>query len=505
MFSLRTSSAEEEGSADSKTSPQDSKASISTETRAVVEESSADSKASPQDSKAANATETRAAEGSSADSKASPQDSKAEIATETRVVMCPTNECMSTPCDGGYGAILCVPYNAIYFDMDCSDHFTDLCIASSYVDDAMSMGAVCGHCSTDTLKLPCSSSSPILTKTYTRLDGLVITDIISTLAETTEDAVSTDQSLYNVTKELSSITIGNKTFYLDGDEDAIHVEIEDFDASMTAYSNGTVSISGGNEPGEFCFDYTTTSREVNTGDFVMLSMATKTGTHCVDIQPENAYTATVSEIKEHPEHKIDMAILRDVSDGNSTAGIGSIVKIILPSGPSGDTSEAIVPQEGDIIGLPHGSMTLDPGTGMVEYIPNAAALADLDAGGELLEYFDYVYVDQDGTSTMDRVTIKVVGDEGTAAATDVPTEGPTSTKAPQETIVEYYYTIETKPGTNPDDYIAAIEDALLDDVTREVTHASVGGFSTEPVDVELTECKSLRCVSLVWYFYRHVS
>ena len=138
MFSLRTSSAEEEGSADSKTSPQDSKASISTETRAVVEESSADSKASPQDSKAANATETRAAEGSSADSKASPQDSKAEIATETRVVMCPTNECMSTPCDGGYGAILCVPYNAIYFDMDCSDHFTDLCIASSYVDDAMS-------------------------------------------------------------------------------------------------------------------------------------------------------------------------------------------------------------------------------------------------------------------------------------------------------------------------------------------------------------------------------
>ena len=113
MFSLRTSSAEEEGSADSKTSPQDSKASISTETRAVVEESSADSKASP-------------------------QDSKAEIATETRVVMCPTNECMSTPCDGGYGAILCVPYNVIYFDMDCSDHFTDLCIASSYVDDAMS-------------------------------------------------------------------------------------------------------------------------------------------------------------------------------------------------------------------------------------------------------------------------------------------------------------------------------------------------------------------------------
>lgn len=53
------------------------------------------------------------------------------------------------------------------------------------------------------------------------------------------------------------------------------------------------------------------------------------------------YIATVNEIKEHPEHKIDMAI--------STAGIGSIVKIIVPSGPRGDNSEAVVPQEGDVI------------------------------------------------------------------------------------------------------------------------------------------------------------
>jgi hypothetical protein len=360
------------------------------------------------------------------------------------------------------------------------------------------MGAVCGHCPTDTLKLPCDCSSPVLTKTYTRLDGLVTVDI---LAETTEDAVSTDQPLYNITKEISSITIGNENFYLDGDKDVIYVELEDFDASITAHHNGNVLISGGKEPGEFCFDYTATSRDENTREIVMLCTATKTGTHCVDIQPQNAYTATVSDIKENSEHKVDLAILRDVSDGNSTAGIGSIVKIIVPSGPNGDNSEVIVPQEGDIIVLSHGSMTLDPGTGMVEYIPNTAALADLDAGGELLEYFDYVYVDQDGTSTMDRVTINVVGDGGTAAATDVPTAGPTNTKAPQETIVEYYYTIETKPGASPGDIIAAIEDALLDDVTREVTHASVGGFSTEPVDVELTECKSLRCVSLVRYFY----
>ena len=68
---------------------------------------------------------------------------------------------------------------------------------------------------------------------------------------------------------------------------------------------------------------------------------------------------------------------------------------------------------------------------------------------------------------------------------------------PEETIVEYYYTVETKPGANPDDFTAAIEDGLLDSVTREVVDASVGGISSEPVDMELTECKSLRCVFLV--------
>ena len=68
---------------------------------------------------------------------------------------------------------------------------------------------------------------------------------------------------------------------------------------------------------------------------------------------------------------------------------------------------------------------------------------------------------------------------------------------PEETVVEYYYTVETKPGANPDDFTAAVEDGLLDSVTRDVVDASVGGISSEPVDMELTECKSLRCVFLV--------
>ena len=70
---------------------------------------------------------------------------------------------------------------------------------------------------------------------------------------------------------------------------------------------------------------------------------------------------------------------------------------------------------------------------------------------------------------------------------------------PEETLVEYYYTVESKPGANPDDFTDAIEDGLLESVTREVADASVGGISSEPVDLELTECKSLRCVSLVRY------
>ena len=64
---------------------------------------------------------------------------------------------------------------------------------------------------------------------------------------------------------------------------------------------------------------------------------------------------------------------------------------------------------------------------------------------------------------------------------------------PEETLVEYYYTVETKPGADPDAFTAAIEDGLLESVTRNVADASVGGINSEPIDLEMTECKSLKC------------
>jgi len=351
---------------------------------------------------------------------------------------------MSTPCDGGYGAILCVPHYAIYFDMECSDQFTDLCIESSHVEDALSMGAVCGHCPAYTTrqlarKLPCSSIPPIVTKTYIKLDDSAVVDLFSILAETTEDAVSTDQLLYNVTKEISSLTMGNETFLLEGGRDAVAFQFEESDVSVTVFSNGTVAISGGKEPGEFCFDYTVTSREAN-GKVLMLGMATVTGTHCVNIRPQHAYTATVSEIDELPDHSIAQSILTGMSDGNSSS-FGSIVQIIVPM-DGGDNSEVIVPRAGEVIVLPHGNMTIDPIEGIMVYTPNPALMESLGEGDVFTEYFDYVLVDQNGTSSMERVTIKVVGEGSTSttpssvpssAPTIIPSSKPSSLPSPKPT------------------------------------------------------------------------
>ena len=66
---------------------------------------------------------------------------------------------------------------------------------------------------------------------------------------------------------------------------------------------------------------------------------------------------------------------------------------------------------------------------------------------------------------------------------------------PEETLVEYYYTVEALPGADPDAFTAAIEEGLLESVTRDVEDASVGAISSEPLDSELTICK---CHGLVY-------
>ena len=68
---------------------------------------------------------------------------------------------------------------------------------------------------------------------------------------------------------------------------------------------------------------------------------------------------------------------------------------------------------------------------------------------------------------------------------------------PEETLVEYYYTVETKSGADPDAFTAAIEDGILESVTRDVADASVGGINSEPVDLEMTECKLFKCAFCV--------
>ena len=383
-----------------------------------------------------------------------PQDSKAAMTRGKRAVPCPTNACMSTPCDGGYGALLCVPQNVIYFDIECDGHFTDLCIASSHVGDALSMGAVCGTCPTDkprqlARKLPCSSFPPMMTETTIRLDEFTAFNLFNILAARKENTASTDQRLYmyNVTKEVSSLKVGNETFFLEGGGDVVSLRIEECDASVTIFSNGTTLASGGKEPCEVCFDYTVTSRE-ESGGIVMLGMATETGTHCINIRPHHAFTATVGEIGELLDHSIAQSILSGFSDDDNSLDGGSIVKIIIPSGmdEADGNAEVIVPRAGDVLILHYGNMTIDPVSGMMLYTPNPSHMESLGEDDEFIEYFDYVSVDQDGTSSMERVTIRVIGEEMIAAAdlstiassskpSSAPTEGPTSTPSSKPSSV----------------------------------------------------------------------
>ena len=65
----------------------------------------------------------------------------------------------------------------------------------------------------------------------------------------------------------------------------------------------------------------------------------------------------------------------------------------------------------------------------------------------------------------------------------------TKALGPLETVVDYYYTVETTPAGNPDDFTAKIEGGLLEGVADDVSLPGIGAMTSNPADSELTDCK----------------
>ena len=60
---------------------------------------------------------------------------------------------------------------------------------------------------------------------------------------------------------------------------------------------------------------------------------------------------------------------------------------------------------------------------------------------------------------------------------------------PSETVIDYYYTVETTPDGNPDDFASEVENGMLKRVAEDVSLPGVGAITSNPADSELTECK----------------
>ena len=65
----------------------------------------------------------------------------------------------------------------------------------------------------------------------------------------------------------------------------------------------------------------------------------------------------------------------------------------------------------------------------------------------------------------------------------------TDALGPLETVLDYYYTVETTPDGNPDEFASEIESGMLKGVAEDVSLPGVGGITSNPADSELTECK----------------
>ena len=341
------------------------------------------------------------------------QDSKGsggQVESTRSTVMCPMHPCASSPslrsssvCDGGYGAIMCLPREEVFRNVQCKGHLWDLCISSDFVQDALDVGGTCGPCPSATeddliLLGPC----PIETRSRSKLGEFGKINLMSMLGGRDGGPMLTPNTDF-----MSRITVKGVSYTVDPVDGLVLID-ETSGASIKLRRDGTITVDGDDEINGFCFDYVISSTS-DDGDEPRQDDIKATGVHCSYVLPDTEYKATVTELDLAPQKTMVAPLEPDVD-----LDVWSINEIIVTNDETGSSTTISSPKSGQAIQLMHGNMTLtytndDPPQKIVAYTPNDDALRGISETDELMDSFDYVGESSDGQVFYETVTFCVSG------------------------------------------------------------------------------------------------
>lgn len=350
-----------------------------------------------------------------ADSKggAQEQDSKGsdgQVQSTRSTVMCPMHPCASSPslrsssvCDGGYGAIMCLPREEVFRNVQCEGHLWDLCISSDFVQDALDVGGTCGPCPAETeddltLLGPC----PVETRSRSKLGELGQINLMSMLGGRDGSPVLTP-----TTDFISRIAVNDVPNAVDPVDGLVHID-DKSGASIKIRSDGTITVDGKDEIIDFCFDYTISSSGVD-GDGQSRDRTKAIGQHCINVLPDTEYKATITELDLAPQKSM-VAPLEPGGDLDEW----SIDQIIVTDDKTGSSTTITSPASGQAIELMNGNLTLtftndDPPQRIMAYTPNEDSLREVGETDELVDSFDYAGKNSNGEVFYETVTLRISG------------------------------------------------------------------------------------------------
>ena len=340
------------------------------------------------------------------------QDSKGSggVQSTRSSVVCPVNPCTSLPslrsssvCDGGYGAVMCLPREEVFRNVQCEGHLWDLCISSDFVQDALDLGGTCGPCPAETeddliLLGPC----PVETRSRTKLGQPGEINLMSMLGSRDGDL-----QLSPKTDFISRIIFRDVPYTVDP-VDGLTLIDDKSGASIQIRRDGTITVDGADEINNFCFDYTVSSSS-DDGDGQNRERIKATGKHCVNVLPDTEYVSTVQDIELAPQKSV-VAPLQPKDDVDEW----TLVEVIVTDDKTGSSTTTTSPESGQVIQLINGNLTLtftndDSPQKIMAYTPDEGSIKRLGESDELVETFDYVYRTSDGDVTYETVTFRIAG------------------------------------------------------------------------------------------------
>ena len=352
---------------------------------------------------------------SAADSKGGTQeqDSKGSDGQEqsTRsTVMCPMHPCASSPslrsssvCDGGYGAIMCLPREEVFRNVQCEGHLWDLCISADFVQDALDVGGTCGPCTAETeddlvLLGPC----PVETRSRSKLGELAEINLMSMLGGRESSPVLTPTKDF-----ISRITVNGVSYAVDPVNEVVLIDGKS-GASIKIRRDGTITVDGKDEIIDFCFNYTISSSSVD-GEEPSRDHTKAIGQHCINVLPDKEYSTTVKEIDLAPQK----SMVAPLEPGGDLDG-WIIDQIIVTDDETGSSTTITSPASGQVIELMNGNLTLtftngDPPQKIMAYTPDPGSLKEVGEADELVDSFDYAGKTIDGEVFYETVTFRIAG------------------------------------------------------------------------------------------------